>query len=33
MEYVFNRLEKLKIMEQQEIDAIREDLTKTFKKG
>ena len=33
MEYVFNRLEKLKIMEQQEIDAIREDLTNFSKKG
>ena len=33
MEYVFNRLEKLKIMEQQEIDAIREDLTNRLKKG
>ena len=33
MEFVINRLEKIKIMENIEIDAIREDLTNRLKKG
>ena len=32
-EFVQSRVEKLKIMEQQEIDSIRQDLTKRLKEG
>lgn len=33
MEFVFNRVEKLKIMENIEIESIRQDLTERLKKG